>query len=156
MTIYFYQLSVGLTFHVYRGLPAHTPGRRRSGQSMDAVAGSTLHCSRWSNPSAHGTGVAWRGIGTGSHEAVAKTTDFGHTVPAVVKAIGIEAYVAKIFLQLSHTTRPVWVVLEALGWRSSVELYLSCGAAVSAHGSAIPRRLGPSSNSSAAAGGNRL
>lgn len=57
--------------------------------------------------------VLWQGIGTGPHEIVAKTTGFGHTVPAVVEAMRIEAYDANTFLQLSHTIHPLWVVLEA-------------------------------------------
>lgn len=34
---------------------------------------------------------------------------------ALAEAIGIEAYVKKTFLQVSHTIQPVWAVLEDLG-----------------------------------------
>ena len=83
MSLYFEHLSVVLTFHVYRGLPTHTPGRERAGQRTDAVAGSTLRGSRRSHPSAPITGVAWRAIGTWPHEAVAKATGSGHVVLAL-------------------------------------------------------------------------
>ena len=101
------QLPVALTLHVYRGLPAHTPGRGRAGQRIDAVAGSTLRSSRQPHPSAQIIGVAWRSIGTGPHESITKATGSGHAAPALVVAIGIEPYVGKAFLQFSHTTHPV-------------------------------------------------
>ena len=117
MPLCFKQLSVGLTFHVDRDLPTHTPGRGRAGQLFDAVAGFTLRGNRRPHPSAQMTGVAWRAIGAGPHEPVAKATGSGRAVPALVEAIWIEPYVRKTFLQFSHTTQPVWVVLEALGGR---------------------------------------
>ena len=65
MPLHFKQLPVGLTIHVYRGLPARTPGRGLAGQRINAVAGSTLRGSRRPHPSAKIAGVSWRAIGTG-------------------------------------------------------------------------------------------
>lgn len=110
--MYFHQLFVCLTFHVYRALPAHILGRGRSGQTIDVVVRSTSGGSEWSHTSSHGAGVAWRGGRTRPHETVAKTTGFGGTVPAVAEAIGVEANVAKTLpLVVAHKTRPVWIVL---------------------------------------------
>lgn len=121
ISIYFDKLYVVFTFHVDRGLLAHTPRREHSGQSIEVVAGSTWHGNTWPLRPAHGTGVAWRGIGTGPHEMVAKTTGVGHTLSAVFEANGIDVYVAKTFFWLLHSTRPVCVFPEALRWRSGVE-----------------------------------
>ena len=115
MPLCFKQLSVGLTFHVDRDLPTHTPGRGRAGQHTDAVAGRPLRGSRRPHPSAQITGVAWRAIGTGPRESVTKATGSRHAVPALVDAVGDEPYAGKTLIRFSHTTQPVWVVLEALG-----------------------------------------